>query len=495
MKLFASILAAIAFACPSIAFCQSSPGLTYGQVPTAGQWNGYFASKQDVLGYTPLNQAGGTMTGPLKTSASTTSAAGFSVLPGVGPNVPNNGDIWLTSSGLYYRANNITFGPVGAGTITGPGTTTVGNVAKWGNTSGTSLVDGGPLGTAATQNTGTSGANVPLLNGGNTWSGNQTFTGSNAIVIDLPDTSGKQIRYNSAGLVKWSALAQATSHNYAVQRYDASGAFLDTPFTINWSNGITTVSNGLGLGTNAAITFTGTGAATTRSNLGAAASGANSDITSLSGLTTALSVAQGGTGGNTQATARTGLGLGSIATQAASAAAITGGSIDGTTVGATTASTGRFTTLAATSTITPSSTSGIVGTTTNDNANAGSIGEYNTFQSSGTALTSNTPANATSQSLTAGDWDVQCTVRFNPAAGTTYSSVLAGVNTTSATNPGFTAYTLLNAALTTGQQQVISSPVTRVSLASTTTVYCIATSIFGTSTMTADGSLRYRRAR
>ena len=43
----------------------------------------------------------------------------------------------------------------------------------------------------------------------------------------------------------------------------------------------------------------GTGSANTttaRSNLGAAASGANSDITSLTGLTTALSAAQGGTG-------------------------------------------------------------------------------------------------------------------------------------------------------------------------------------------------------
>lgn len=43
----------------------------------------------------------------------------------------------------------------------------------------------------------------------------------------------------------------------------------------------------------------GTGAGTAsgaRASLGAAASGANSDITSLTGLTTALSVAQGGTG-------------------------------------------------------------------------------------------------------------------------------------------------------------------------------------------------------
>lgn len=54
--------------------------------------------------------------------------------------------------------------------------------------------------------------------------------------------------------------------------------------------------------------------ATARTNLSAAKSGANTDITSLAGLTTALDVPQGGTGGTTQATARTGLGLGSIAT-------------------------------------------------------------------------------------------------------------------------------------------------------------------------------------
>lgn len=48
--------------------------------------------------------------------------------------------------------------------------------------------------------------------------------------------------------------------------------------------------------------------------------GANSTITSLSGLTTALSIAQGGTGGNTAALARDGLGL-----KAASLADILGG--------------------------------------------------------------------------------------------------------------------------------------------------------------------------
>ena len=53
-----------------------------------------------------------------------------------------------------------------------------------------------------------------------------------------------------------------------------------------------------------------------RLTLGAAKSGANNDITALSALATALSVAQGGTGGNTPASARSGLGLGTAAVAA-----------------------------------------------------------------------------------------------------------------------------------------------------------------------------------
>lgn len=53
-----------------------------------------------------------------------------------------------------------------------------------------------------------------------------------------------------------------------------------------------------------------------RATLGAAKSGANDDITSLTALTTAVPVSMGGTGGKTQAAARTGLGLGSAAVAA-----------------------------------------------------------------------------------------------------------------------------------------------------------------------------------
>lgn len=53
----------------------------------------------------------------------------------------------------------------------------------------------------------------------------------------------------------------------------------------------------------------------TTSLAGKAAKGANNDITSLSGLTTALSVAQGGTGSTTASGSRTNLGLGDSATR------------------------------------------------------------------------------------------------------------------------------------------------------------------------------------
>lgn len=109
-KLLALFIAAIIF--PITAIAQSSPGLVYGQVPTAGQWNSYFAAKQDVLPYTPVNRSGDSMTGKLVTVAPTASGSGFNLPPGSAPTTPANGDIWTTSSGLYVRVGGVTYGPL-----------------------------------------------------------------------------------------------------------------------------------------------------------------------------------------------------------------------------------------------------------------------------------------------------------------------------------------------------------------------------------------------
>jgi hypothetical protein len=365
------------------------------------------------------------------------------------------------------------------------------------------------LGTAATQNTGTSGATIPLLNAANTWSGNQTITntgGDAQFYLNSVNGSSSILRGQKSSLLRWQILLGDNSSetgsnagsNFVIGRFNDAGTGIDSPLAINRASGVVTLSQPLPVGSGGTG---GTTQATARSGLGAAASGANSDITSLSALSTALSVAQGGTGGNTQATARTGLGLGSIATQASSAVAVTGGSVDGTTVGATTASTGRFTTVTATSTITPSSTAGIVGTTTNDNANAGSVGEYQPSEiplGSAVALTTGTTANITSINLTAGDWDVWGSVAYTYGSGTTVTIVRGAISTTSATLPTLPAggaYSILQmASIVT---PAISMPVgrTRISVSSTTPVYLVTQATFGTSTMSAYGGIYARRVR
>ena len=69
---------------------------------------------------------------------------------------------------------------------------------------------------------------------------------------------------------------------------------------------------------------------------------------STADITGTLPIANGGTGATTAPNARTNLGLGTIATQNANSVAVTGGSIDGTTIGGSTPAAGTFTTLTAT---------------------------------------------------------------------------------------------------------------------------------------------------
>lgn len=157
---------------------QSSPGLVYGQIPTAAQWNGYFSTKQDVLVGQPYSVLGNV----------TGSAAPPTWLPVPSCNGSNQAVNWTPSAG--FGCNSF----IAAGNVTGPNPTTSGYVPTWGNTSGTLLTTGFSPGTSVTVNTGISGATIPLNNGGFTQSGTANFSGAFQI-------SGTAETFPASGLI------------------------------------------------------------------------------------------------------------------------------------------------------------------------------------------------------------------------------------------------------------------------------------------------------
>jgi hypothetical protein len=152
-------------------------------------------------------------------------------------------------------------------------------------------------------------------------------------------------------------------------------------------------------------------------------------------------------------------------------------------------------------TITPSQTLGIVGTTTNNNAQAGSVGEVVTssITANTISLTTATSANIGSISLTAGDWDVEGAINFTPTTTTSITVLEGGISSgSSATLPGLpNQFQESMAAAIPGTTVAISKvvPMVRLSLASTTTVYLVAQGTFTVSTLQGGGVITARRRR
>lgn len=158
--------------------------------------------------------------------------------------------------------------------------------------------------------------------------------------------------------------------------------------------------------------------------------------------------------------------------------------------------------LTVTGSITPGSMDGIVGTTTDDDANAGSVGEYIEAAinvGAEVSLANGTAANVTSINLTAGDWDVWGNVFFTNAGGTTMTYAIGALNTTSATlptQPNSGAMCSWNGSLVgSANTQILSAGARRLSLTSTTQVYLIAYAAFSGSTSSAGGFIGARRRR
>lgn len=441
----------------SIANAQFSPG----QILTAQQLNNQFAL------YLPL--AGGALTGPL--TVPTLTVTNGLAIASLSPVTANTVLANATSS----SANPTAFAM--------PSCSTTNSALQWASGTGFTCY----------------GSSAVL--GSNTFTGNQVlaFSGPQVTLNDTSGTGQDGIYFQENGTPVWAIKnASGATGSFQVTRY-VSGTNTDNPISVYNSTGLVTLADGIASNSSSnAIT----GGAINNASVGA--------TTASTGAFTTLSAsgAVSGTGFANLLAPYAPLASPTFTGTATAANLTASGTVSGTgfssylasppAIGGTAAASGKFTTLQATSTITPSSTAGIVGTTTNDSANAGSLGEYQSATTAGAGITSGVMYNATSISLTAGDWDVSGTCLFNAASTTVPTGLACGISTTSATlvvGGGTAQTTSLQTTFSASTINYMSTPVVRISIASTTTVYLVGQASFTTSTMTSSGVVRARRVR
>ncbi len=153
-------------------------------------------------------------------------------------------------------------------------------------------------------------------------------------------------------------------------------------------------------------------------------------------------------------------------------------------------------TVAGDAVIFPAPSSNVIGTTTNNNAPAGYIGEYiSSIVGSGApvSLTTNTAKTITSISLTAGDWDISGTV------GAIYSvsctSLIGSPSQVTDTIGAEDETISLNGFVTAGGTVSFPIPTARRSLSGTTTIYLVIRTVFGSGTGGGLGRISARRIR
>lgn len=143
----------------------------------------------------------------------------------------------------------------------------------------------------------------------------------------------------------------------------------------------------------------------------------------------------------------------------------------------------------------------IPGVATNTAASTGNVGEFITSSVTPGTFTNNSQTNTAQATLTPGDWNVQCTFYYVPAASTTVTLLVGSISPTSATNNitsffyGVLTYPTGSVLSQSNQGPSVTTPVAQILLSTSTTYYCVAYALFGLSTMAVTGVLTARRAR
>jgi hypothetical protein len=150
----------------------------------------------------------------------------------------------------------------------------------------------------------------------------------------------------------------------------------------------------------------------------------------------------------------------------------------------------------------------IRGTTTNDAAASTDVGYYDMssrLRSAATSLTTNTGANIALIDVPAGDWWIGASFGVVPNAATSITKILMSISLTSATVSATDTLAVPTAgefravwpfaAFVPNEDIVFSTPVYRVSVASTTRYYLVGSATFTINSLSGYGSIWIRRAR
>ena len=228
-------------------------------------------------------------------------------LSDVSSSSPSDGQVlkWNASGSTWEAGNDLTGsgGSGGATTFVGlsdtPSSFTAGKWLKV-NSAGNALeeVD------APTGISNVADDTTPQLGGPLDTNGQDIVSASSADIEIAPDGTGKTVFKGNTNAGTITLNCENNTHGVSVAspaHADYSGSWTLTLPTSAGTNGQVLSTNGSGVASWSTLTTY-------------AATGNNSDITQLSGLTTAIAVSQGGTGATDASTARTNLGLGDAAT-------------------------------------------------------------------------------------------------------------------------------------------------------------------------------------